>query len=54
MVAGVGIGRRRRGVHGGARELRPRQAQCRLENGTVGATSDMKSFSMCSRTDLRG
>jgi hypothetical protein len=54
MVAGVGVGRRRRGVHGGARELRPRQAQCRLGNDTVGATSDTRSFSICSRTDLRG
>jgi hypothetical protein len=54
MVAGVGVGRRRRGVHDGARELRPRQAQCRLGNGTVGATSDTRSFSMCLRTDLRG
>jgi hypothetical protein len=54
MVAGVGVWRRRRGVHNGARELRPRQAQCRLGNSTVGATSDTGSFSMCSRTDLRG
>jgi hypothetical protein len=54
MVDEVGVGRRRRGVHGGARELRPRQAQCRLGGNTVGATSDTRSFSMCVRTDLRG
>jgi hypothetical protein len=52
MVAGVSAGQHRRGAHGGAEVRRPPQAQCRRGDGTAGATSGTRSFSMCLRADL--
>jgi hypothetical protein len=54
MVAGVGVGRRRRGVHSGARELRSPRAQCRRGDSTSRATSGGATFSMRLGAGSRG
>jgi hypothetical protein len=54
MVAGVGVGRRRRGVHGGARELRSRARAFRRREDRNQPTSDGAGFSRCLGASLMG
>jgi hypothetical protein len=54
MAAGVGVGRRRQGVHGGATELRPRARASRRREDWNQPTSDGAGFSRCLGAVLRG
>jgi hypothetical protein len=53
MVAGAGVGRRRREVRGGAREMWPRRMLFRRKEDRNQPTSDSASFSLCLGAGLR-